>query len=136
MYIFIISRSFLLRMRTVSDKLCTENQNTHFVLSNLFFNPLNAKLNAVCHLLALLAAHPILHVSRIRVNRGVYELMWKHIVERSRPQMAIWHKLIACWIPKATNTHTKVVQYSLLAHCNNGCTNAPKCSVYCLSWYY
>ena len=31
-------------------------------------NPLNAKLNPVCHLLALLGAHHILHVGRIRVN--------------------------------------------------------------------
>jgi hypothetical protein len=33
-----------------------------------FLNPLDAKLNPICHLLALLRAHPILHVSRIRVN--------------------------------------------------------------------
>jgi len=32
------------------------------------FNPLNAKLNPMCHLLALLGAHHILHISRIRVN--------------------------------------------------------------------
>jgi hypothetical protein len=32
------------------------------------FNPLNAELNPICHLLALLGAHPILHISRIRVN--------------------------------------------------------------------
>jgi len=31
-------------------------------------NPLNAELNPICHLLALLRTHPILHVSRIRVN--------------------------------------------------------------------
>ena len=31
-------------------------------------NPLNAKLNPICHLLALLVAHHILHVSRIRVK--------------------------------------------------------------------
>jgi len=31
-------------------------------------NPLNAKLNPICHLLTLLGAHHILHVSRIRVN--------------------------------------------------------------------
>jgi len=31
-------------------------------------NPLNAELNPICHLLALLGAHHILHVSRIRVN--------------------------------------------------------------------
>jgi len=32
------------------------------------FNPLNAELNPICHLLALLGAHPVLHVSRIRVK--------------------------------------------------------------------
>jgi len=32
---FIISRSFLLRMRTVSDKSCRENLNTHFVFNNV-----------------------------------------------------------------------------------------------------
>ena len=31
-------------------------------------NPLNAELNPICHLLALLGAHHILHISRIRVN--------------------------------------------------------------------
>jgi len=33
-------------------------------------NPLNAKLNPICHLLALLGAHPILHISRIRVKQA------------------------------------------------------------------
>ena len=36
-------------------------------------NPLNADLNPICHLLALLGAHHILHVSRIRVKR-FYEM--------------------------------------------------------------
>jgi hypothetical protein len=34
----------------------------------MMINPLNAELNFICHLLALLGAHHILHVSRIRVN--------------------------------------------------------------------
>jgi len=33
-------------------------------------NPLNAELNLICHLLALLGARHILHVSRIRVNKN------------------------------------------------------------------
>jgi len=33
-----------------------------------FLNPLNAELNPTCQLLALLGAHHILHISRIRVN--------------------------------------------------------------------
>ena len=32
------------------------------------FNPLNAELNPICHLLALLGAHHILNVSRVRVK--------------------------------------------------------------------
>ena len=32
------------------------------------FNPLNAELNPICHLLALLGAHHIFHVSRLRVK--------------------------------------------------------------------
>ena len=35
--------------------------------------------------------------------------MWKNVVERSRPQMTIWRTRIACWIPKATNTHSEYV---------------------------
>jgi len=31
-------------------------------------NALNAKLNPICHLLALLGAHHILHVSRVKVK--------------------------------------------------------------------
>jgi hypothetical protein len=33
---FIISRSFLLIMRNVSDKSCRVNQNVHFVFGNFF----------------------------------------------------------------------------------------------------
>jgi len=50
-------------------------------------------------------------------NRAVYEIMCKSIVE---PDMRI-----ACWIPKATNTHTEYV-ILIAVHCYNGCTNAPQ----------
>jgi len=46
-------------MRNVSDKICTENQNTHFVLNN------------------------------IPPRKVVYEIMWKSTVEPDRPHMAI-----------------------------------------------
>jgi hypothetical protein len=35
-------------------------------------NPLNAELNPICHLLALLGAHLILYVSRVKVNGIVH----------------------------------------------------------------
>ena len=35
---------------------------------NSAFNVLNTELNPICHLLALLGAHPILHISKINVN--------------------------------------------------------------------
>ena len=59
--------------------------------------------------------------------------MWKNIVERCRPQMSVWRMRLACWIPKATNTHTHThtqnMLYSLLFLYNNGCTNAPHCCI-------
>ena len=39
------------------------------------FNPLNAELNPICYLLALLGAHRFLHVSRIRVKSLILRLL-------------------------------------------------------------
>ena len=39
-----------------------------FWAHNNCFNPLNAELNPICHLLALLGTHPILHIGRIKVK--------------------------------------------------------------------
>ena len=38
-------------------------------------------------------------------NRAIYEIMRKNTVEPDRSKKTIWHIRIACWIPKATNTH-------------------------------
>ena len=38
----------------------------------MYFKPLNNELNPICHLLALLGAHHILHVSMIRVKWAVF----------------------------------------------------------------
>ena len=35
--------------------------------------------------------------------------MWKNTVEPHRSQTTIWHTRIACWITKATNTHSEYV---------------------------
>jgi hypothetical protein len=37
-------------------------------------NPLNAELNPICHLLALLGVHHFLYMSRIRVKMGLQEV--------------------------------------------------------------
>jgi len=66
---FIISRSVLLRMRSVSDKSCRQNPNTHFVIKNAVIE-----------------------------NRALYERMWENIVERSRQQMTIWRMFISRWV--------------------------------------
>jgi len=47
------------------DNRLTDVSSEH---ENSFFNPLNADLNPICCLLALLGAHHFLHVSRIRVK--------------------------------------------------------------------
>ena len=42
-------------------------------------NPLNAELNPICHLLLLLGAHLIFHVSRIRVKSLTLRLLMSYI---------------------------------------------------------
>jgi hypothetical protein len=69
------ARWVLLTMRNVSDKL-TEKIKPHILSSKTFSE-----------------------------SRAAYQIMWKNIVERGRPQMAIWRMRIACWVPKAANTH-------------------------------
>ena len=67
-------------MRNVSDKSCRQNQNTHFVFSNIF--PKILSFMRKCG---------------------------KNVVEGDRPQMTIWGMRISCWITKATNTHSGCV---------------------------
>jgi len=95
----ILSRWILPRMRNVSGKSCRENQNTHFMFNNVFFE-----------------------------NRTVYEIKWKNIIEPNRPQMTVWRMRITRWIPKATNTHPGYVIF-ITFHCANGYTNPPQCYV-------
>jgi len=52
-----------------NDKLLTKWTKTIWKICEQPFNPLNAELNPICHFLTLLGAHPILHVSRIRVKQ-------------------------------------------------------------------
>jgi hypothetical protein len=56
----IISRSVLPVIRSVSDRRCRENQNTHFMFSAFF-----------------------------KKNHAVCEIMWRNMVEPDRPQMTV-----------------------------------------------
>jgi len=76
---FIVSGLFLLRMENVSGRNCKEK--THVLCSITFF---------------------------FFENRTLYEIMWKN-VQLGRSHMAIWRMRNACWIPKATNTHSEYV---------------------------
>ena len=54
----------------------------HLGYKILPINPLNAELNPICHLLALLGAHQILHISSVRVNsmrqKSLFVLRYTH----------------------------------------------------------
>jgi len=68
-------------MRNVSDKSCSENQNTRFLSSNFSFSE----------------------------NRAVCDIKWKNILKPGGQQTTIWRMRFACWIPKAINTHSEYV---------------------------
>ena len=55
--------------------------------------------------------------------------MWKNNVEPGRPQMTIWRVRIACWIPKATNTHSEYVIHMAFALQQFSPPNTPQCYV-------
>ena len=68
---------FLIYLRTNSDLYHLQhkligfyNRDEKCLLrgTNWVFNPLNAELNPIYHLLALVGTHHILHVSRVRVK--------------------------------------------------------------------
>jgi len=59
------------------------------------FNPLNAELNPICHLLALLGAHLILHFSSIRVN--VLTPWWLDMMPCLSPSGDHIHNYVQPW---------------------------------------
>jgi len=54
------------------NMFCSVDRIAFVVVLCTLFDPLNAQLNPICHLLALLGAHLILHVSGVRVNCASY----------------------------------------------------------------
>jgi hypothetical protein len=64
-------------------QICRENQNTHRMFNNFFFE-----------------------------YRTFYKIMWKNVVEPDRPQMIIRLMRIGCWIPKATDAHSEYVIFT------------------------
>ena len=51
----------------------------HLTLLGQLVNPLNAELNPICYLLALLGAHHFLHVNMIRVKSLTLRLLMSYI---------------------------------------------------------
>jgi len=77
---------FQLKLNPQNDghQIMFPNQNLSIASRYWGLNPLNAKLNSICHLLALLGAYPILHISRIRVNvKSLFLLMQAFFLHRN-----------------------------------------------------
>jgi hypothetical protein len=58
--------------------MISHDKNDKSDLTIKFLNPLNAELNPACHLQALLGAHHIFHVSRVKVNQQCPSIMGPH----------------------------------------------------------
>jgi len=54
-------------------------QNFRYGKATCVLNPINAELNPICYLLAVLGAHHFLHVSRIRVKSLTLKLLMSYI---------------------------------------------------------
>ena len=62
------------------------------------FNLLNAELNPICHLLALLGAHHIFHVSGLRVNDMIQKLKLPNCLQ------LVLHKESDVWLTVHRNS--------------------------------
>ena len=88
-------------MITVSDKICRENQNSHFMFRKIFFFRKSA----------------------------IYEIMWKNLVLPDMPQMTKWRMRIACWLTKATDIYINYV-ILIAFQGNNGFTTVTYVRLY------
>ena len=76
------SRWIFLRIRNVSGKSCRENQNTHFMFNSFYFPP--------------------------RKSRRLWDNVEKYgTAGQATDDNIIRRTRIACWKPKATNTHSE-----------------------------
>jgi hypothetical protein len=66
------------------------NRRQNLWVHRVNINPLNVKLNPICHLLVLLGAHHVFHVSRVRVKRTSFQGSVSSDVEKI---MYIWKGL-------------------------------------------
>jgi hypothetical protein len=100
----IISCSVILRTGNVSDKICRENQNTHFVSSNFFSEMCKnivqlAKPQLTIWRILVQLAKPQMTTWRILVQLAKPQMTkWRILVQLAKPQMTTWRILIACWI--------------------------------------
>jgi hypothetical protein len=78
----VISRLILLRMRNVSDRICRENQNTHFIFNSFLFRK----------------------SCRLSVNVEEYGR-----VRQATDDSMIARMRLACWISKATDTQNILI---------------------------
>jgi len=60
-------------MESIRSRAQGDEENRSSLIQSVFsyINPLNAELNPICYLLALLGAHHFLHVSRIRLKASL-----------------------------------------------------------------
>ena len=73
----LVSRSSINHKRFSERKQTLPCCNIFLIL--IWINPLNAELNPICYLLALLGAHHFLHLSRIRVKSLTLRLLMSYI---------------------------------------------------------
>jgi len=84
---------------------------------NGLFNPLNEELNPICHLLVLLGAHPILHVSRIRVKRCRLAIK-PDISFQNYPQF-LWRPKYCRCVKHRPSVNHKMSPLNPLHHCTS-----------------
>jgi len=53
--------------------------------------------------------HILYSITFLLVSSDIYEKMWRNILDPNRPKTTIYWIPVACWIPKAKNTHSEYI---------------------------
>jgi len=104
-------QNFRTYVEKIQDSLKTDKNNGYFTWRprHIFYHiSLTSSQNEKCFRqnVSRKSEHTFDIQWRFSENRAVYEILWESTLELDRTQVIIWGMPIACWMPKATDTHS------------------------------
>ena len=86
-----------------------ENQNTHFIFHSIFLRKSKHTFYISQCIFTKINTHILYFILYFYENRNFYQIMGINVVEPGRQQTTVWFMRNPCWIPKPTNTLSRIM---------------------------